>query len=96
MVLVMNSESFLWHDFAGVIGAVMILGAYLFLQFEKLKANSLEYSMANFIGALLIILSLVYRFNLPAFIVELSWAVISGVGLYKYVVQYFKRKNEGV
>lgn len=65
------------HDFLGNVGVVLILLSYLLLQIEKMSATSLLYSLVNAIGAVLILVSLLYDFNLSAFIVEVVWLLIS-------------------
>ncbi len=65
------------HDFLGNVGVVLILLSYLLLQIEKMSATSLLYSLVNAIGAVLILISLMYDFNLSAFIVEVVWLLIS-------------------
>jgi hypothetical protein len=82
-----------WFDLAGFIGVLMIVIAYLLLQLEKLPSSSLSYSLLNAAGALLIILSLIFKFNLSAFIVEVFWFLISLLGLTKSLVS---RKNPPV
>jgi hypothetical protein len=72
-----------WFDLVGFIGVVLIIGAYLLLQLEKLASSSPAYSLLNAVGALLIIVSLVFRFNLSAFIVEAFWVLISLLGLWR-------------
>ena len=72
-----------WFDLAGFIGVVLIIVAYLLLQLDKLQSSSPRYSLLNAIGALLIILSLVFKFNLSAFIVEAFWFLISLLGLWR-------------
>jgi hypothetical protein len=47
----------------------------------------------NGIGALLVVVSLLYRFNLSAFLVESFWFVISIYGLLKFASE--RRANEG-
>ncbi|MCW8878850.1 MAG: hypothetical protein OQK04_15035 [Kangiellaceae bacterium] len=84
----MQDMSIHWYDWVGLLGVICILISYLLLQLERLSADSLNYSLANLIGALLIILSLLYEFNLSAMIIESAWAVISIFG----VVKFFKRK----
>lgn len=79
-----------WFDVAGFIGVLMIVVAYLLLQLEKLRSSSLSYSLLNAAGALLIVISLIFRFNLSAFIVEVFWFLISLLGLTKSLVS---RKN---
>jgi hypothetical protein len=70
-------------DLAGFIGVVLIIVAYLLLQLEKLPSSSPRYSVLNAAGALLIMVSLVFAFNLSAFIVEAFWFLISLVGVWK-------------
>jgi hypothetical protein len=72
-----------WFDLAGFIGVVLIIVAYLLLQLDKLQSSSPRYSLLNAAGALLIILSLVFKFNLSAFIVEAFWFLISLLGLWR-------------
>ena len=75
-----------WFDLAGFIGVVLIVVAYLLLQLDKLPSSSLKYSLLNAAGALLIIVSLVFKFNLAAFIVEAFWFLISLLGLWRSLV----------
>ena len=75
--------SFHLSDLAGFIGVVLIIVAYLLLQLEKLPSSSPRYSLVNAAGALLIIVSLIFAFNLAAFIVEAFWFLISLVGLWR-------------
>ena len=82
-----------WFDLAGFIGVLMIVVAYLLLQLDKLPSSSPGYSLLNAAGALLIIISLVFRFNLSAFIVEVFWFLISLLGLTKSLLS---RKNPPV
>lgn len=70
-------------DLAGFIGVLLIVGAYLLLQLDKLLSSSASYSLLNAAGALLIIASLIFQFNLSAFIVEVFWFLISLLGLTK-------------
>ena len=70
-------------DLTGFIGVLLIVTAYLFLQLDKLPSSSPSYSLLNAAGALLIILSLTFKFNLSAFIVEVFWLLISLFGLMK-------------
>jgi predicted membrane protein len=51
---------------------------------DKLKSSSFIYSLANGLGAALIIISLLYNFNFAAFIIEAFWVAISLYGIWKY------------
>ncbi len=78
-----------WHDLLGIIGVVLIIGTYILLQLEKLSATSFLYSATNGLGASLILVSLIYEFNLSAFIIEAFWLLISTYG----IVRYFSRNR---
>ncbi len=71
-------------DLTGLIGAVLLMIAYLMLQLNKLSSDGLAYSLLNAIGASLIVVSLLVNFNLSAFIIEVFWILISFVGIYRY------------
>lgn len=73
--------SYDWSDFLGNVGVALILLAYLLLQFEKIDSRSWKYSAANALGALLILVSLYFKFNLSAFVIEFFWLLISLFGL---------------
>ena len=73
-------------DLAGFIGVLLIVVAYLLLQLDKLPSSSPRYSLLNAGGALLIIVSLIFAFNLSAFIVEAFWFLISLLGLWRSLV----------
>jgi hypothetical protein len=78
-----------WHDLLGIIGVVSIVATYMLLQLEKLSATSFLYSATNGLGASLILVSLIYEFNLSAFIIEAFWLLISTYG----IVRYFSRNR---
>ena len=76
-----------WYDFAGNIGVALMVFGYLWLQAEKIRSSDLSYSLINGGGALLVVVSLLYRFNLSAFLVEAFWFLISVYGLIKFAVR---------
>tara|TARA_R110002049_G_scaffold253595_3_gene428981 strand:+ start:1516 stop:1764 length:249 start_codon:yes stop_codon:yes gene_type:complete len=78
-----------WHDFVGNVGVFLLLAAYLLLQLNKLSSNQLSYSILNGVGAIFILISLTYEFNLSAFAIEFFWLLISLVG----VVNYYRAKE---
>ena len=73
-----------WYDFVGSVGVGIIILTYVLLQLEKIRSESLHYSLLNASGASLIIVSLLYNFNFSAFIVEFFWVLISVYGIIKY------------
>ena len=76
-----------WYDLAGNIGVLMMVVAYLLLQLEKLSSSAVSYLLLNAGGAVLVIISLVFHFNLSAFLMEVFWLVISLFGLGKTLLQ---------
>ncbi len=79
-------------DFAniiGLIGVALIMVTYFLLQVEKISARGLGYSILNLVGAVLIMVSLFYYWNLSAFIIEICWILISFYG----IIRYFTRRH---
>ena len=76
-----------WYDLAGNAGVLMMVIAYLLLQVEKLSSASVTYLLLNSIGALFVILSLLFHFNLSAFLMEVFWLLISLFGLVKSLLR---------
>lgn len=73
--------SYSWFDLAGLVGVVIIVIAYLMLQLGKLPSSAPSYSLMNAIGAFLVMVSLLFDFNLAAFLMEAFWFLISLFGL---------------
>ncbi|HEU4932629.1 MAG TPA: hypothetical protein VFT48_11145 [Pyrinomonadaceae bacterium] len=71
-------------DLLGNIGVVILIITYLMLQLNKLPSDGLAYSLLNAIGASLIVVSLLFDFNLSALLMEVFWVLISFVGMYRY------------
>ena len=69
---------------AGVAGSALIVLAYFANQQGWLSAENWRYSLANLVGAVLILVSLITAWNLPAAIIEGFWALISVYGLLKH------------
>lgn len=70
------------HDLAGVTGVVLIAGTYLAVQTGRLRIEDVAYSLLNALGALLVLVSLAFDFNLASFLVEAFWLAISVYGLF--------------
>lgn len=73
-------------DVLGNLGVVVLIVTYLLLQLNRLSSNGLAYSLMNMIGASLIMISLLVNFNLSAFIIEAFWAMISVLGVFRYLL----------
>jgi hypothetical protein len=72
-----------WFDLVGNLGVLLMVIAYLLLQLEKLSGSALSYLLLNALGAVLVMISLMFRFNLSAFLMEAFWLLISLYGLAK-------------
>src|ERR1044071_9036982 len=80
-------------DLLGNIGVVLLILTYLLLQLSKLSSDGLAYSLLNALGAGLIIVSLLFNFNLSALLVETFWVLISCLGIYRYFSQSSPIRN---
>ncbi|MDP1785460.1 MAG: hypothetical protein Q8K81_08570 [Sulfuricurvum sp.] len=78
-------------DLIGIVGVLIIIIAYMLLQLEKIDAKDLSFSILNTLGALLIIVSLLYDWNLASFIMEATWMMLSLYGILKY----YQTKKKG-
>ena len=72
-----------WFDLVGNLGVLLMVIAYLLLQLEKLSSSATSYLLLNAVGAVMVIISLMFRFNLSAFLMEAFWLLISLYGLAK-------------
>lgn len=79
-----------FSDFIGIVGVILILITYLLLQMEKLSPQSLSYSVGNLIGAILILCSLYYNWNLSSVVIEIAWLIISAFGVFKVLRDHKK------
>lgn len=67
----------------GIVGVVMTLLAYYWLNINKVSSESLSYVLLNLIGSCLILVSIYFYWNLSSFLIEVAWILISLVGLCK-------------
>ena len=70
-----------WYDWAGLFGVLLILLAYFLLQAGRMRGDALPYQLMNAAGALMILVSLLYAFNLSAFVMEVAWLAVSIYGI---------------
>ena len=72
-----------WFDLVGNVGVLLMVIAYLLLQLEKRSSSAVSYLLLNAVGATMVMISLKFRFNLSAFLMEAFWLLISLYGLTK-------------
>ncbi|TAM61680.1 MAG: hypothetical protein EPN49_06180 [Rhodanobacter sp.] len=71
-----------WYDWAGYLGVALVLLAFLLLQAHKLHGNGLTYQLMNVVGAIGVMLSLLFgAFNASAFVMQVAWLVIGTYGI---------------
>jgi hypothetical protein len=74
-------------DIGGVVGVVLMLVAYALAQLGRLRVDDLPALLMNLVGASLVMLSLLFKFNLSAFLMEAAWAVVALFGLVKIALK---------
>ncbi|BBH14379.1 CBU_0592 family membrane protein [Chromobacterium haemolyticum] len=73
----------MWFDWIGLIGVFFYLLAYSLLQWRLVDLSDYSYSGFNLIGAVLLLISLCYAFNLASLLAQVLWIAISLVGMRK-------------
>lgn len=71
-------------DIVGIIGVTLVITAFFLTQLEKTTPNSPLYLYFNFWGAIMLLFSLYYHWNLASVIIEVLWLLISSFGIIKY------------
>ena len=71
-------------DLIGMLGTLLVVAAYCLLQLELIDPKSLSYNMINLTGAVCLLISLCFTFNLASFVIEVFWIGASLIGLWKY------------
>lgn len=82
-----------YFNIIGIMGVVLVLMAYFFLQINKLNQSAFLYSLLNFFGSVLILISLCYTWNLASGIIEICWLLISLFGCSKAIFLKYKMRN---
>jgi hypothetical protein len=77
-------------DVIGLLGVAAYLSAYGLLQLGTLKVEDTRYALLNALGALLILYSLLFDFNLASFITQAAWLVLTAIG---YIRSRMKRSQ---
>lgn len=68
-------------DIAGLVGVGLILIAYGGSALGRLDPTRALALGLNLVGACLILVSLLFAFNLSAFVMETAWALVAVIGL---------------
>ena len=73
-------------DIAGILGAILVVGAYFLNQIGRLPSEGLTFPIVNMIGSSAIVWSLIYDFNAGAFVIEACWVLISMIGIIRHLI----------
>ncbi|MEL7151675.1 MAG: hypothetical protein AAGK71_13125 [Pseudomonadota bacterium] len=65
----------------GLLGVALYLGSYAALQTGWLRADQEAYALLNIAAAACVLLELQRNYNLPSVLIQVSWILISIVGL---------------
>ncbi len=77
------------YDWLGILGSLIMSGAYLAVSRAWVDARKPAFNALNLIGAALVLLSLYFRPNAGAIIIEVLWVLIALFALAHY---FFGRK----
>ena len=70
-----------WYDWIGMLGTLMVLAAFFLLQAGRLSGTGITYQLLNLFGAGGVLVSLLGKFNVSVFLLELTWVLISAYGI---------------
>jgi len=72
------------YTLLGIVGSLVVMVAYFATQAGSLRADDPRFAIANLVGAVLIMMSLFADWNLPAYLMEVFWVLISLYGLARH------------
>lgn len=75
--------AYTFHDYIGLLGVFITLLAYLLISMRKMNPIGIYYPSLNAAGSLLIIYSLIYKWNPASWWMEISWLLVSFYGIYQ-------------
>ena len=82
-----NFLDFDFFDWLGIMGSLLIAGAYYGVSNEYFSPKKLLYHLINLIGSFSILISLYFKPNPGAIIIELLWIFIAISSIYKYFLK---------
>lgn len=70
-----------WYDWIGIAGTTMVLVGFLLLQAGRISGTAISYQLINLFGSGGVLVSLLGKFNMSVFVLELTWMLISVFGI---------------
>ncbi|HSF96971.1 MAG TPA: hypothetical protein VLA52_18235 [Thermohalobaculum sp.] len=74
-------NDFTFLDFVGVVGSLMICAAYLAVSLKRVDPEGFRYHIVNAGGSILLLVSLYFRPNPGAILIEVLWLAIASLGI---------------
>ena len=75
-----NLDMLTLPDIVGFMGVGLILIAYFWQQTKGVGATDWLHPVINALGSVLMLVSLIYKPNMPSIFIQLSWIAISALG----------------
>ena len=80
---------FTFLDFVGVVGSLTICAAYLAVSLKRVDPEGIPFQLANAIGSILLLISLYFRPNPGAILIEVLWLAIASFAIARI---YYRRR----
>jgi hypothetical protein len=74
-------NDFTFLDFVGIVGSLIICAAYLAVSLKRVDPEGIPFQATNGSGAILLLISLWYRPNPGAIVIEVLWLAIAGFAI---------------
>jgi hypothetical protein len=68
-------------DFVGIVGSLLICAAYLAVSLKRIDPAGIPFQSANGGGSILLLISLYYRPNPGAIVIEVLWLAIASFAI---------------
>lgn len=70
-------------DGIGLLGSIIIVAAYYLATRNILPADAIPFNVCNIVGGLLVFVSLIYRPNLGAIVIEVMFLLIASLAIWR-------------
>ena len=70
-------------NLSGFVGLGLFLFAYAMVNLGRWNEHEFRFHLPNFLGAILMIISLIGSWNLPIFVLDIFWASIAAYGMWR-------------
>ncbi len=74
-------NDFTFLDFVGVVGSLIICAAYLAVSLKRADPEGILFQATNASGAIMLLISLYFRPNAGAILIEVLWLAIAGFAI---------------